>query len=328
MKFYIIIFSLLLSSSLVAHPGIGIVKDSRGNIYYTDLFRVWKITADGNKTAVVSNVHTHELFMDANDDLYGEHLWYNGEQADTWGHYAWCLLNTGKLDTVIKPTAGFLTDYSFVRDGGGNMYWVQRFTTTKFKKKTPDGRIMIIGEGKFKHVKWLYATTNGTIYFADLTDLYKLADGKFTLLAKGLHERTSVFEYASLKHNVYGIWTDKYENIYVAIHGGQVVKKITQTGEISNVVYTSGTWRPDNGIFDDAGNLWLLESNAANEVRVRKIEQEDLATTPPAFPHFIRKSIPVLIIAAAFILAALLLFYLGTRIIRGKNKKNTSPVSA
>ena len=334
MKFYILILSLLLSSSLAAHPGIGIVKDSKGNIYYTDLSQVWKISPDGNpqdavhKTAVVSHVHTHELYMDANDNLYGEHVWYNGEQADTWGHFAWCLRHTGKLDTVIKPTTGFLTDYSFVRDDAGNMYWVQRFTISKFKKKTANGRVTTIAEGKFKNIRWMYAGKNGTIYFADLTELYKLENGKFTLLASHLQERTSVLEYGSLIHNVYGIWTDKYGDIYVAIHGGQVVKKITQNGEISNVIYSSGTWRPDSGLFDDAGNLWLLESNLSDEVRVRKILQKDLASPPSAFPHLTRKSIPVIIIAAVFILAALLLFFTGTKIIHMKNKKFISPLSA
>ena len=59
-----------------AHPGIGIVKDSKGSIYYTDLKQVWKIT-NGNKTVVVPNVHTHELYVDKNDDLYGEGGYYD-----------------------------------------------------------------------------------------------------------------------------------------------------------------------------------------------------------------------------------------------------------
>ena len=114
MKYFLILYSLFfISNSLSAHPGIGIVKDSHGNIYYTDLKQIWKIAQDGIKTIVVNNVHSHELFMDANDDLYGEHVWYNGESLDTWGYYTWCLRHTGKLDTIIKPIEGFLTDYSF-----------------------------------------------------------------------------------------------------------------------------------------------------------------------------------------------------------------------
>jgi streptogramin lyase len=43
------------------HPGIGIVEDSNGGVFYTDLKQVWRIDPAGNKSVVVRNVHTHEL---------------------------------------------------------------------------------------------------------------------------------------------------------------------------------------------------------------------------------------------------------------------------
>ena len=146
---------LLVGLMLEAHPGIGIVKDKKGNIFYTDLKQVWKISAGGNKAIVVSGVHTHELYMDEQDNLYGEHLWYNGEAADTWGHYVWCLKNTGELVKEIGPTPGFLMNYSFARDSLGSMYWVDRFTTSKIMKKTRNGEIIKLVEGKFGFIGWL-----------------------------------------------------------------------------------------------------------------------------------------------------------------------------
>jgi len=62
MKFFnLLCFIFLTAGSVSVHPGIGIVKDSKGNIYYTDLSRVWKIAPDGKRSAVVNKVHTHEL---------------------------------------------------------------------------------------------------------------------------------------------------------------------------------------------------------------------------------------------------------------------------
>jgi hypothetical protein len=62
MKKIILILPILFIHTLMnAHPGIGIVKDSKGNIYYTDLAKVWKVTASGEKSVVVDRVHTHEL---------------------------------------------------------------------------------------------------------------------------------------------------------------------------------------------------------------------------------------------------------------------------
>ncbi|HLA68420.1 MAG TPA: hypothetical protein VJN65_01860 [Bacteroidota bacterium] len=47
------ILCLLGCSIAAAHPGIGIVMDSKGNVYYTDLKRVWKIAPNGQKTIAV-----------------------------------------------------------------------------------------------------------------------------------------------------------------------------------------------------------------------------------------------------------------------------------
>jgi hypothetical protein len=299
-----LLFCLLLSSaaSSIAHPGIAIVKDKKGNIYYTDLSRIWKITADGKRSAVVNNVHSHELHMDTSNTLYGEHLWYNGEHLNTWGHYTWRLAQDGKFDSVIKPTEGFLTDYSFVRDDAGNMYWVQRFTVSKFKKRTVSGEVITLAEGKFKNVLWMHATNNGVIFFADKQDLYKLENGKFSLLAKDIHR--------SGDHDIYGIWTDKTGNIYVAVRGAQVVKKITADGRVSVFAHSPGNWNPDSGLFDDAGNLWLLESNIVNEVRVRKISRQEMAAATPAFSQYAGKWLPLILIAVLLISFVLFVFYI------------------
>ncbi len=290
-------FMLLSSYFVLAHPGIGIVKDSKGNIYYTDLKQVWKLSPDGNNTLAVRNVHTHELYVDDKDDLYGEHLWYNGERLDTWGHYVWCLRNTGKLDTIISPREGFLEDYSFVRDRIGNMYWVSRGPISKFSKKTADGNISTIAEGKFKDIRWMHAKEDGTVFFVDLADLYRIDPaGRVQLLAKDLDDKTAAhapLAYASRKHNVFGIWTDNAENVYTAVLSGQVVKKITPQGKISIIAYSLSPWSPVGGVFDDTGDLWLLEYGPTNDVRVRKISKAELGAEPgPAF-HWKNNIAPV-----------------------------------
>jgi hypothetical protein len=68
-------------SAAYAHPGIGIVVDSRGNVFYTDLQQVWRLAPDGKLEVAVPGVHAHELCLDASDNLYGEHLWYEGDRT-------------------------------------------------------------------------------------------------------------------------------------------------------------------------------------------------------------------------------------------------------
>lgn len=260
-----------------AHPGIGIIKDSKGNIYFTDLKQVWKINHNGRQTVAVPNVHTHELYIDDNDNIYGEHLWYNGEKLNTWGHYVWCLKSNGSIVKVKDSTTGFLLNYSFARDGSGNMYWVEQFAKSRFKKKSPDGKIITIAEGKFKDVKWMHVSNKGILYFIDKHDLYKIsAKGKAQLVAAHLSSYTATFSYLGPSFSAMGIWTDSEENIYVANFSGQVVKKITKDSKISNLVSSFTPWSPTGGVFDSEGNLWLLEYSINNQARARKINKRQL----------------------------------------------------
>jgi len=293
------IFFPLIATALFlkAHPGIGLVKDSKGNIFYTDLQHVWKIRKDGSKIIGVKNVHTHELYIDKHDQLYGEHLWYNGEAADTWGHYVWKLSPGGNLDTVKKPAAGFLQDYSFVRDGKGNMYTVQRFKRSTIRRIDTEGKSTIIAEGDFKDIRWMHVMNDGTLYFVDVTSLYKIKNDSLLLVAKNLESRSSVFEYGSLKHNVYGIWADNNGNVYAAILGGQVVKKISRDGEVSDLLYTQDPWKPVSGITDNDDGLWLMEVNDQNHVRVRRILKSELLASNHALFNVSNKSKPLMIIS-------------------------------
>lgn len=305
-KLILLLTQLVLTYTLLAHPAIGIVKDSKGNIYYSDTEKIWKITPDSKRTIAVPNVHTHELFMDNQDNLFGEHLWYNGEQSNTWGHYVWCLKNTGEVIKVQGPAEGFLTDYSFIRDAAGNMYWVERFTTSRFKKKSIDGTITTIATGKFRDIRWMYATSEGIVYFIDFHDLYKIdAAGTITLLAKKLVDN-NLPPYTPSSHDVFGIWTDKEGNVYCAITSDKVVKKVTPAGVITKIAFSTTPWTPTGGVFDNEGNLWLLECNAVNEQRARKISKEQLALPALLKPTIINNLIPavsgiILLIAAVWL---------------------------
>ena len=283
---------LFLASITWSHPGVGIVKDSKGNIYYTDLKQVWKIGRDGSRKIVVTGVHTHELYMDAKDQLYGEHLWYNGEELDTWGSYAWCLQPNGKLDTVVAIHEGFLEHYSFNRDMHGNQYWVERGPVSRIMKKMVTGNISVLTAGSFKDIRWIHVSPEGMIYFIDLLDPYSIdSNGKPVLLVKDLAKKPGPLSMHSERHSIFGLWTDHNKNLYAAIYSSKTVKKIDHEGKVSDLLYTSAAWSPTGGLFDDEGNLWLMEYNTANEVRVRKLTKKDLQKKPSAFRNAINQSL-------------------------------------
>lgn len=304
----------------IGHPGVGIVRDSKGNTYYTDLVHVWKLSPQGKKTIAVHNVHTHELYMDANDNLYGEHLWYNGERLNTWGHYVWCLHGNGGLDTVIRPSEGFLKNYSFVRDDNANMYWAERDTVSAIKKRSADGTITTILKGKFTDIRWMHVSPQGVIYFVDLVDLFKIdTSGKLALIAKNISKNSPAFGMYGGKHSLLGIWTDSKENIYVANFSGQVVKRIAQNGKLEDLVYSTTPWAPTGGLFDKDGNLWLLEYSLSNEARVRKIIPSAFYKGKSTAVVFSNYLLPVSIIAVIMLPVIFLARYLYI-----KNRKRPS----
>lgn len=323
-KFLIFSFLSLLSFVIAAHPGIGIVKDSKGNIYYTDLKQVWKISLDGSSTAVVTGVHTHELYIDPQDNLYGEHLWYNGESKNTWGHYAWCLKNNGELVKEIKPNEGFLTNYSFARDSAGNMYWVERFTISRIMKKSKSGEITKVAEGKFGFIGWLFAAKNGSLYFTENNKLHKLSpDGRsdsyrMQTLAENLGSKSANFNVMGRNYTSYGIWTDGAENIYLAMIDSKKVIRIGNDGNPETVLDTNSLWTVCSGIFDDNGNMWVLENSPTNDVRARKISKQELAGENIVNDSTTKTHVLVTIITGIVIV---FLFFLAKFILTKRNQK-------
>jgi len=322
-KLFISSFLFLISFTATAHPGIGIVKDSKGNIFYTDLANVWKISLDGNKSKVVSNVHTHELYIDEHDNLFGEHLWYNGESQNTWGHYVWCLKNSGELVKEINPTEEFLSNYSFIRDSSGNMYWVETFTISRIMKKTKAGVITKLVEGKFGFIGWLTCTKNSSLYFTENNKLHRLSpDGKsnsyrMETLADNISSKSTDFSMMGRNYDSYGIWTDAAGNVYLAMIDSKKVIRIGADGNTQTILTSNSLWTICSGIFDNNGNMWVLENSLSNEVRARKIGKEELAGNRKA-SNFTTK--PHLFITI-FTMAGIVLLFLGAKTILNKRKQ-------
>lgn len=253
------------------HPGVGIVLDQQGNVFYTDLAQVWRIAPDGSRSIAVPNVHTHELCLDREGNLYGEHLWYEGEASDRWGHYVWRRRPDGVVEKLLGPREGFLTDYSFVRDGAGVMYWVDR-ARNEIRARRPDGAVTTRTRHPFRQVGWMTATPEGTLYLTDAGDLLRVdVEGRVTVAAGSLHERSLTQPHVGERHNLMGLWVDSVENVYVAVWGGRVVKRVAPDGTVAVVARSTLGWGPTGGLVGPEGELWILETSVTNSVRVRRI---------------------------------------------------------
>jgi len=252
---------LVLAAGAAAHPGVGIVEDSRGNVYFTDLKQVWRRSPDGKTVVVVPGVHTHELHMDAQDNLYGEHLWYEGERIDKWGHRVWRLSADGKLEDVIPAREGFLQNYSFVRDAASNMYWADRAGTGSIRKRLPDGRVVTVASGGFHDIRWMTAHAGGTIYLIDQGKLKRVApDGRVDTLTaelrQGWFDRTN-------QHALMGLAVDSAHNVYIANFTDRRVYKVTPAGEVTVAAQSRLPWSPVGVLISRRGELLVLEGAAA-----------------------------------------------------------------
>jgi hypothetical protein len=269
---------LAFVGSAVSHPGIGIVRDAQGNVFYTDLVNVWRIDANGVKTVAVGHVHTHELWLDASGALYGEHLWYEGDATKKWGHRVWRLGPDG-LSDVVPAREGFRTDWSFVRDAAGNGYWKEGEEAARFFVKTPGGAVTVRATcGDCRDVRWLAAARDGTLYFVDAGTLRAVTpEGSIQTLARGLGSKSLTQAFVADRHALMGIWTGP-GGVYVARYATREVLRVASDGTVTVAARSSFPWAPTGGTFGPGGDLWLLEASATNAVRVRRIARDGRVT--------------------------------------------------
>lgn len=275
--FLAICFSLISTLPSLAHPGVGIVENSKGEVFYTDLKQVWMIAPDGKKSIAVPTVHTHELYLDEQGNLFGEHLWYNGSQLDTWGHYVWHRAASGKVEKIIPSTEGYLKDYSFVRDHFGSMFWAGSENACQtIVKKERDNRVSRLGTACFENIRFMHALADGSLAVVDFQDLKKVdKEGKVTTVAAKMANRN--WDNSTSRENqssVMGVWSDSRDNLYTAVAHLRQVKKFGKDGSATVAFETTFPWSPSGGMVDAQGRLWVLEFNVVNDVRVERINPD------------------------------------------------------
>lgn len=258
-----------------AHPGIGIVEDSEGSIYYTDLIHVWKIFPDGRKKKVVENVHTHVLFIDKYDNLYGSDERYSGEATDKWYYYIWCLKKNGEFLKVLPEQEGYPENDRLVRDAFGNEFWPEKQGDYEvLKKSLAGGNSVDACDYIFDDIRWLSLSKDREdLYIIDRLKLLKLdAKKQLTSISENLKLASPPFEGVGDHHYVMGAWTDQIGNVFVAVFGAQKVQMFDLSGKEKLFYESDADWSPSGGFFRDDGSHFILEFSRSNTVRVVKVD--------------------------------------------------------
>jgi hypothetical protein len=262
---------LLLATALplFAHPPVSVAVDAQGNAYYSDLTHVWKVAPNGTRSIAVRNVHTHELYLDARGNLYGEHLWYEGDATKRWGHFVWRRGSDGKVVAITNRRTGFLRDMSFVRDAAGNMYMADD-ARKRVLKRTPAGVESTVASG-LTAIHWMTVSPAGTVYLVDGGDVVRIRGNRVERIARNMATTSLTRPHIDEQHALMGLWLDRFENLYVADAARGQVKKIGADGKTSVFAKSSQPWTPSGGAFAANGDLLLLEVTMTNSVRLRRI---------------------------------------------------------
>jgi hypothetical protein len=267
------------AAPLLAHPPVGIVRDASGNVFYSDLEQVWRIAPDGTKSVAVRGVHTHELVLDTAGNLYGEHLWYEGEKTDRWGYRVWVRHPDGRVEDVLPARSGFRTDYQFTRDAQGNHYWIDRGNPSTVRRRTfdvPGGREAIVATLPpaigGASIGWMMVGPEGTVYFTAANSLYRVSvGGAVQPLVAHISSTGPGRPPSTERYDVMGLWLDTGGRLYAAAYGERAVKRIDPHGKMEVFARSTWPWAPTGGAFAPNGDLYLLESSPTNAVRMRRI---------------------------------------------------------
>lgn len=253
------------AGAAAAHPGIGIVLDRQGNVYYTDLAHVWRVAPDGSRTIVVRDVHTHQLAIDDTDTLYGEDNRYLG--GDRYRHRIWRRTPDGRVSDILPWQDGFWAQYGFVRDAAGTQYWAQcPERVCEIRRRTPGGAVTTVPQATpFDHqVQFLAPIPGGGLYVLDGDTLKVLApDGRVSTRA------------AALGGGPMGTWVEPDGTVYIAVYGRRAVVRVDPDGNVVPVLRTAADWGPSGIARAPNGDFWVLEYSTSNAARVRRVGAAD-----------------------------------------------------
>lgn len=252
------------AATALAHPGWGLVRDPvRRTVYYTDLVRVWKIDSAGRRSVAVPDVHTHELRLDAQGNLYGEDLENSG---DRWRNRVWRLSPDGRLTDVIPWRPGFREDYGFVADASGALYWTQCSVEADrcvVKRRTTNGQVSAVGRGRSfaRPLNFLASDGAGGVLLADGNSVLRLTP--VDTFASAIRNATRTND----RFAIMGFHPRPSGEITIAAFEDRTVVRLTPARPPQVLYRAEGPWRP-SAVLESADGLWITEYDG-NRVRQR-----------------------------------------------------------
>lgn len=258
-----------LPAAVSAHPAVGIVVGRDGTVFYSDTVHVWAIAPDGTRTIAVRDVHTHQLRLDADGTLYGEHLAFEGGR---WSHRVWRRSPQGRISDVVPTRPGFLSDvndFSFCVDAAGGAYWLEGSAPARLRVRSPGGAAAVTRATlDLTNASWLTVSGAGVAFVSEGGIVWRVRpDRSVERLPDGLsrsRDRLAVMGMAAADDGT----------LYVAAYADRVVRRMRPGGDIATVVTSPAGWGPTGVAIAADGALWVLEASERNAQRVRRLGRD------------------------------------------------------
>ena len=295
MRFACLVAALCLalaSAVAAAHPPRGIAVTAEGRVFFSDLERIWSIAPDGRMAVVRASVggHTHELFLDEGDHLFGEDSFYDPETAP-YRAALWMRAPDGRYSITYGPTdrpawgAGIFKD----RLGCSLLAQESRARALLLHRLCPGEQPQLLSDpAAMKQAGPLQRLSNiggaavgpdGSFYFRHRGIVQRLRAGdRLVTAARGFTPEN------------FGIAVDEAGALYVAEHGRRRIVRVQPNGRRSVPINAEAPWAP-TGVAARGGSLYVLEvtDHAAGgpaRYRVRRLGRDGavrlLGTVPPA----------------------------------------------
>ena len=264
-------FVLVLTDRAVAHPAWALAIDTQRKIvYFSDLERVWKIDGDGKRTIFLADVHTHDLYLDGEGNLYGEnHLLVPG--TNTWRMPFWKATPGGKVSVLAERKAA----KHFSRwDEAGNRYcFLNERGAATITRSTPEGETVVFAggafgyaDGKGKEARFrLFGSSvwgkDKCLYFTSGGLVRKLAlDGSVTTVVgpeQGFHHSVKR-DGSPIASDLLGIDIDAEGALVFADLRQRKVFRCSTDGDLTTLVASGSNWLP-SGVKWVGDLLYIVE---------------------------------------------------------------------
>lgn len=270
------------ATAALAHPPYGLVVDRHGDIYFSDLETVWRLSADGQLSVfrpAVPDTHVHERALAPSGSIEGDQNRYD---PATQRYYTglWSRTPAGVERAIVPMTERPPVGAGVVQDSAGNRFvtrWISNDDRrTQLLRRRPGGEVDLLfdetkGAGPAKSVSiagvgGMAFAIDGSLYFAAGNELRRLAsEGTVNKTYKGAAD-------GSLR----GLAATT-DGVLAADMGAKAVLAITADGTATILYRETRAWLP-TAVGRADGRLLVLEANADAydyDNRVRLIEVAD-----------------------------------------------------